>query len=1105
VPETSTPATNPSAIHVPRTISDVNVFPIQASKVQRPALRETLARSRLLDWLSVKIHHRVVLVTAEAGYGKTTLLADFSGRTRLRTMWYRLDEGDRDWVTVLNYLVAAGRELDPAFAPTTWSMLGELGTGGSSKDAILATFIRELQLIGEHGAVFILDDYHAVEDVPDVQDIVREIITRAPERLSIVLLTRRQPALPIARLRALGEVAELTRDDLRFDADETEQLFRETYGRPLESDVLQELARHTEGWAASLQLVKSALRERTSAETRTFVRALSGAQGTLHDYLAEEVVGDLEPSLQSFLMRTAVLTMLDASAASIVAAVPEDEARRHLESAERVGLLPRTGRSSGVYHYHKLVRDFLEDRLRREIGDAGVADLHRRVARYGEDVDWKLAAHHYAAAGDIDDLRRVMVASIQDSMGGGGFALAESLVNRHPELEPDPTFGLFLSRRDVYRGDFAMARVRAQAAVDAYPSERTSREAQLALANLAAIKYLTGDTEAAVLSAQELQALQPEPAVSMIARGLVMLASESLDGDLEESARILDEALTIQAQRGHEHYRGITLLNLSEICRARGLAHDAVAHANEALELLRSSSGGFEIYTLHLVRAWALHHLGRCPEGDEALAQAVPSTGPERASMLIETADIEAAYGDPVAARMLLDQAATLNLPPDADDLRLLVLADLTSRTTPVETSDSFLVGIDLARPRNIVSFFGRAHLTRARAAVRARRSPSPDLQTAVDLFAHQRADYWTKSAEVVGAIAEVTSSELGPAIVRICGSEPVYATVCADDLALRLGELNEAARNLLRGEIRLRPRRWRPVLRRVMDQGDRPSMLVAAACLDEVGETDDIPRLRTFARAQRDPATAGLGRGLARRLAPRAHVFDMGHVGIAIGGRNVDGSSIRRKVLTLVCFLLTRPAFTATRDQVLEALWPDLDPGVAVNSLNQTVYFLRRVFEPRYVEDESANYVHHDGEVVRLDADLISSQSNLCRTLLERARSSLEPDEIDQVTNAYRGRFAIDFEYEEWASPYRETLHASYLDVIEQALRADSSAGRFDRAASLARAAMAIDTDAASLETALLRIYRQTGSHSAAAEQYSHYAALAREDGIEPPPLEAM
>jgi ATP/maltotriose-dependent transcriptional regulator MalT/DNA-binding SARP family transcriptional activator len=1101
---TSRPTIESSSL-VPRTASDVNAFPIHVSKVQRPALREeTLTRHRLLDWLNVKIHHRLVLVTAEAGYGKTTLLADFSGRTRLRTLWYRLDEGDRDWVTVLNYLVAAGREVDPEFAPTTWSMLGELGTSGSSKDAILATFIRELQSIGERGAVFVFDDYHAVEDQPDVQHIIREIVTQAPERLSIVILTRRQPALAVARLRALGEVAELTRDDLRFDSEETERLFRETYGRPLESDVLEELARHTEGWAASLQLVQSALRERTSTETRTFIRALSGAHGTLHDYLAEEVVGELDPSLQAFLMRTSILTTLDVSTATVVASVAEDEARRHFESAERVGLLPRAGRSRDTYHYHKLVRDFLLDRLRREVGDAGIAELHRRMARFGETTDWKLAAHHYAAAGDIEDLRRVLVASIQDIMGGGGFALAESYVNRYPDLDPDPSFGLFLSRRDLYRGDFAMARARAQAAVDAYPVERTSREAQLALANLASIEGLTGDLESSVLTARQLQALQPEPAVSMIARGTIIVASESVDGDLEESARIFDEAQALQARRGHEHYRGISLLNLSETIRARGLAQQALAHSNEALELLTSSSAGFEIYTLHMTRAWALHHLGRPVEADEALGQAVPPTNPERAMTLIETADIQASYGDPDAARLLLDEAANLDLHPNVDDLRRLVLADLTSRTSP-DSSDSLIVGIDLARPRPTVSFAGRVHLTRARAAVRAGRSTRPELQLALDVFMRQRADYWTRCAALVKAIAECRSTILGPTIVGICRLEPVYATICADELALRLGELGEEAQGLLRDEVRLRPQRWRPVLRRVMDRGEKSSMLFAAECLDEVGQIDDIARLRAFARLHRDSATAGLGRGLARRLAPRAHMFDLGHVTVLIGERTVDGSSIRRKVLTLACFLLTRPGFTAARDQVLEALWPDLDPGVAVNSLNQTVYFLRRVFEPHYVEDESANYLHHDGDVVRFDAELVSSQSTLCRDLLEQARNTLDPDEIEQVSKSYSGRFAVDFEYEDWASPYRETLHALYLDVIEQALRADSDAGRFDRAGKLARRAMAIDAEAASLEVALLRLYRQTGSHAAAAEQYSHYSAASRDEGIEPQPLEGL
>ena len=123
----------------------VSGYPIQIGKVQRPPLREeTLARHRLLDWLDVKIHNRVVFVIADAGYGKTTLLADFSRRTRLRTLWYRMDEEDRNWVTFLSYLVAAGREHDAEFAPRTHAMLQDTGPGGATRDEAVAMFLREL-------------------------------------------------------------------------------------------------------------------------------------------------------------------------------------------------------------------------------------------------------------------------------------------------------------------------------------------------------------------------------------------------------------------------------------------------------------------------------------------------------------------------------------------------------------------------------------------------------------------------------------------------------------------------------------------------------------------------------------------------------------------------------------------------------------------------------------------------------------------------------------------------------------------------------------------------------------------------------------------------
>ena len=255
----------------------MNGYPIQPAKVQRPPLRdETLARDRLLDWLAAKIHQRVILVLADAGYGKTTLLADFSRRTRLRTLWYRLDEDDRDWISFLSHLVAAGREHDPAFAPTTARCSSDLAMGGPTREAATDVFLRELPSIAEHGAVLILDDFHLVDESPDVRLIVRELVARAPERLSIVFASRRtptRPARPAARI-GRGRRDRHRRPALRRHARPRGCSPRRT-DATLEPDVLADVAARTEGWAASLQLVQAALRDRSPAEIRRFVRGLT--------------------------------------------------------------------------------------------------------------------------------------------------------------------------------------------------------------------------------------------------------------------------------------------------------------------------------------------------------------------------------------------------------------------------------------------------------------------------------------------------------------------------------------------------------------------------------------------------------------------------------------------------------------------------------------------------------------------------------------------------------------------------------------------------------------------------------------------------------------
>jgi DNA-binding SARP family transcriptional activator len=287
---------------------------------------------------------------------------------------------------------------------------------------------------------------------------------------------------------------------------------------------------------------------------------------------------------------------------------------------------------------------------------------------------------------------------------------------------------------------------------------------------------------------------------------------------------------------------------------------------------------------------------------------------------------------------------------------------------------------------------------------------------------------------------------------------------------------------------------------RATLDAG--PGQLRAARLLEAIGAKDDVIVLRGIARRSRDANALGLGRSLARRLAPKVTIEDLGRIRVVIDGRTVEGADVRRKVLGLLCLLLTRTRWTATREEVVDALWPDLDPQSALNSLNQTMYFLRRVFEPEYREETSPGYVGQDGETIWLDSELLDARSRRCLEIIRQAPADPDPDAAVALAQEYRGKFALDFAYEEWAGAFRDGLHAAYLRVMESAVRLDIDMGNYSRGVLLAERAYEIEPDSEELQVALIRIYRLAGAHAAAAERYAHYAKGMRDLGIEPAAL---
>ena len=216
----------------------------------------TLRRARLLEWLHGNATCRAVVIAADAGYGKTTLLWQWEREAQFPCYWYKLDRNDRDWSLHISYLIEAISQRHAGFGRRAHSMLQQLGGPGSSRPGVAAYVLAEMYERLTEPCTFIIDDWQFVASVTEVRGLWNQILRDAPPTCRFVFLSRAKPQLQFARFKTHGGYAEMRTDALRFTDREIDELFRDIYNDPLDPTELTELERRTEGWAASLQLVE---------------------------------------------------------------------------------------------------------------------------------------------------------------------------------------------------------------------------------------------------------------------------------------------------------------------------------------------------------------------------------------------------------------------------------------------------------------------------------------------------------------------------------------------------------------------------------------------------------------------------------------------------------------------------------------------------------------------------------------------------------------------------------------------------------------------------------------------------------------------------------
>jgi LuxR family maltose regulon positive regulatory protein len=357
--------------------------------------RDLVDRPRLVSPLVASARRpAVLLVSAPAGFGKSTLLAQLLVRgPGPAVAWLSLDAGDSDPATYWAYVLAAIRTAMPDLGGAAQELLD---TRGAPITSVLTSLINDLAAADEE-IVLVLDDYHVVHD-PAIHEAMTFLVDHLPSQLRLVIATRSDPPLPLPRLRARGELVEVRATDLRFTEQETAAYF-DTMGLALSGPQVSTLESRTEGWAAALQLAALSLQGR--ADTTGFIDGFAGDDRHVVDYLVEEVVHRQPEAVRDFLLRTSVLPRMSGPLADAVTG--RSDGRAMLEALDRDNLfLVPLDDQRRWYRYHHLFADMLRARLLDELpGEA--TELHRRASTWHEqDGDTSAAIEHALAAGDTD-------------------------------------------------------------------------------------------------------------------------------------------------------------------------------------------------------------------------------------------------------------------------------------------------------------------------------------------------------------------------------------------------------------------------------------------------------------------------------------------------------------------------------------------------------------------------------------------------------------------------------------------------------------------------------------------------------------------------------
>ena len=563
-----------------------------------PPLSRLISRPRLVEQLDegLSLGHRLILVSAPAGFGKTTLLSEWIHASALNVAWLSLDEGDNDPARFLAYLAAAlrtaGVDVDP-------DMSADVSSSAAAEALVTALLNRVSEL--SESSILVLDDYHLITAQP-IHDALTFLLDHMPANLCLAVATRADPPLPVARLRGRGQLTELRLTDLRFTAEEAAGFLAQAMGLALSANDVAALTSRTEGWIAGLQMAALSLQKRD--DVAQFVAAFTGSDRYILDYLMEEVLRREPEYVQVFLLHTSVLERLCGSLCdevigdwrleivdvqSPISCLYSQTALERLESAN-LFVVPLDDRREW-YRYHRLFSDLLRQRL-AQLYPGRVSTLHQRASVWfsqnglmTEAVDHALAAGDLERAADLVDTaaEATLMRSETITFMRWVDALPDEMIRARPSLCALSAWMLLMNGRPLAEVETRLE--------EAEQGDGSVAGSVTALRGLMAA--FQGDMATAVdLSQRAIEQMSEEhDRFAYSFATWILYAAQIAAGQATIDSQDLDSALREVQRAGNVMVATMAMSNKAELYMRSGHLHEAETTYRQALELALDARG----------------------------------------------------------------------------------------------------------------------------------------------------------------------------------------------------------------------------------------------------------------------------------------------------------------------------------------------------------------------------------------------------------------------------------------------------------------------------------------------------------------------------------